>query len=90
MERIVAEYTKLFRSALTESRLPEIDSKVSQYQRRLETMYASDAYRKHNAYPTMNVERVYAVIAMCLELKTYKPSLSDNEVIAFVNGIFEK
>lgn len=90
MERIVAEYTKFFRSALTESRLPEIDSKVSQYQRRLETMYASGAYRKHNAYPTMNVERVYAVIAMCLELKTYKPSLSDNEVIAFVNGIFEK
>lgn len=53
-------------------------------------MYASDAYRKHNAYPTMNVERVYAVIAMCLELKTYAPALSDHEIIAFVNGIFEK
>lgn len=48
MERIVAKYAKLFRSALTENRLPEIDSKVSQYRLRLETMYASDAYRKHN------------------------------------------
>ncbi len=90
MERIVAEYAELFRSALTENRLPEIDSKVSQYRCRLETMYASDAYRKHNAYPTINVEKVYAVIAMCLELKTYKPSISDDEIIAFVNGVFEK
>ena len=35
-------------------------------------------------------ERVYAVIPMCLELKTYEPALSGNEIIAFVNGIFEK
>ena len=90
MNKTVEEYAALFRSALTERQLPEIDRKVSQYLRRLETMYASDAYRKHNAYPTMNVERVYAVIAMCLELKTYAPALSDHEIIAFVNGIFEK
>lgn len=49
MEKIVAEYAKLLRSALTEKQFPEIDSKVSQYRRRLETMYASDVYRKHNA-----------------------------------------
>lgn len=90
MDKAVIEYTELFRTALTEHRLPEINRKVSQYRLRLETMYASDAYRKHNVYPTMNVERVYAVIAMCLELKAYEPSFSDNEIIAFVNGIFEK
>lgn len=72
MNIIVDRYAALFRSALIEHRRPEIDRKVSQYRCRLEAMYASDTYRKHNIYPTINVERVYAVIAMCLELKTYE------------------
>ena len=34
-------------------------------------MYASPAYREYSVYPTMSTERVYAVIAMCLMLKSY-------------------
>lgn len=36
----------------------------------------------------MNVEMVYSVITMCLELKEY--GLSDNEIITFVNEAFKK
>lgn len=90
MNKAVDKYAKLFRRELKEKRFPETDSKVSQYRRRLEKMYSSDTYREHNAYSTMNVEKIYAVIAMCLELKQYEPSLSDKEIIDFVNGVFQR
>jgi len=87
MDKTVGKYAGLFRSALKGKRFRKIDRKVSQYRCRLANMYSSDTYREHNVYPTMNVEKIYAVIVMCLELKEYEPSLSGHEIIDFVNGI---
>lgn len=51
-------------------------------------MYGSEAFIKHNVYPSMDVVKIYAVIAMCLELK--KDNLSDMEIIDIVNSGFKK
>ncbi len=49
-------------------------------------MYASDLFKEHNIYPTMNVVHIYAVIAMCLELK--KAGLSESAIIDSINRGF--
>lgn len=51
-------------------------------------MYASDKFKEHNIYPTTDAEYIYAIIAMCLELK--KLGLSDSEIIDAVNQGFSK
>ena len=49
-------------------------------------MLASPQFQRHNVYPTMNVPLIYAVIAMCLELRSY--GLSDGEIMAFTDVVF--
>lgn len=49
-------------------------------------MYASDLFKEHNIYPTMNVVHIYDVIAMCLELK--KAGLSESAIIDSINRGF--
>ena len=49
-------------------------------------MYASEAFGEHDAYPSMSVEHVYAVIVMCLELR--ERGLADEQVIDTVNACF--
>ena len=39
------------------------------YKQRLQEMYKSPAFVQHNVYSTMDVVKIYAVIAICLELK---------------------
>ncbi len=51
-------------------------------------MYDSETFAKHNVYPTMDVVKIYAVIAMCLELK--KENISDAQIIDIVNSGFKK
>lgn len=88
MEKYIKKYSKLYKSALIERNFSDIEGKTTSYKKRLNEMYASDVFMKHNVYPTMNVEMVYSVITMCLELKEY--GLSDNEIITFVNEAFKK
>ena len=51
-------------------------------------MYVSQNFTRHNIYPTMDMAKIYAVIAMCLELK--KEKFSDKEIIDIVNSGFKK
>lgn len=44
-------------------------------------------YSSSILYPSMSVDRIYAVIAVCLELKD--DGMSDPEIIDFVNQMFE-
>lgn len=71
MDRIVKKYAAIYRAAIRQSNLPDVGTKAQAYAEKLTQMYASPAYREHSVYPTMNTERVYAVIAMCLMLKSY-------------------
>ena len=86
MEKLVKKYAKLYRTALKANSLSDIDLRINSYEQRLTEMYASQAYKVHNAYPSMDVSKIYAVIAMCLELKKY--NYSDKEITDIVNSGF--
>lgn len=88
MEKYVNNYAKLYKNALVNNKFSDIDKKLNSYKNRLRKMYLSENFEKHNVYPTMNVTKIYAIIAMCLELK--KEKLSDKEIIDIINGGFEK
>ena len=55
---------------------------MASYEARLKRMYNSEEYEKHNNYPSTNVSFVYAVIAMCLELK--EMGYADDKIVIMV------
>ncbi|MBQ7766682.1 MAG: L-2-amino-thiazoline-4-carboxylic acid hydrolase [Lachnospiraceae bacterium] len=87
MDKHVKTYSKLYKAELKERKLSDIETRVNLYEQRLTKMYASDIFLKHNIYPTTDTVKIYAVIAMCLELKN--DNYSDKEIIDFVNGAFK-
>lgn len=86
MDKVIERYAKAYRRGLEARRLDGVDGMVAAYRERLRQMYASDAYREHDVYPSMSVDHVYAVIAMCLELKAR--GLADQQIIDTVNAGF--
>jgi hypothetical protein len=87
-EKKITRYAKLYRSALKKQSLTDADGKTLRYANRLRDMLASPQFQKHNVYPTMNVPLIYAVIAMCLELRGF--GLTDKEIMAFSEVVFAK
>ena len=87
MHMVKKEYIKVYRKILADIHPGDMEADVKAYIERLEGMYASEKYKKHNIYPSMNVETIYAVIAMCLELRMF--GLSDKEIIDAVNRGYE-
>ena len=88
MDKQIRKYSKLYHEALKKTGFSDIDEMSSAYENRLRDMYDSPAYKAHNIYPTIAVELVYAVIAMCLELKG--KGLSDREIMDFSDVVFLK
>ena len=86
MDKVIERYAKAYRRGLEARGLDGVDGMVAAYRERLRQMYASDAYHEHDVYPSMSVEHVYAVIAMCLELKGR--GLTDEQIIDTVNAGF--
>jgi len=87
VEDKIRSYGKIFRKALAEAGVEDLDTRVSSYERRLGGMYASEAFKGFNIYPSTNVTHVYAVIAMCLELKEL--GFEDPRIIEIVNAGFK-
>jgi len=79
-------YTKSFKSAIKRGGLSDVEGKSKEFADRLAKMYESDDFAKHNVFPTIDVYKVYAVIAMCLTLKQY--DLKKDEIIDIVNDSF--
>ena len=88
MEKYVKKYSKIYKNALLANDFLDVEKRVKAYEHRLQQMYVSQTYVEHNVYPTMDVAKIYAVIAMCLELK--QDDYSDNEIIDIVNSGFAK
>ena len=86
MLKTVKKYGNIYRKILIKGNCPDPDRKQDAYEKRLTEMYASPKYAEHNVYPTTNTEYIYAIIAMCLELKG--SGLSDKEIIDTVNSGF--
>lgn len=87
-EKTVKSYAKIYRKILNSGSFGDIHQNMAAYENRLREMYASNNFRKHNIYPTTNTTHIYAVIAMCLELKRF--GLSDKEIIDTVNHGFAR
>ena len=86
MAKTVKKYGNIYGKILGKGNFPNPDRKQEAYEKRLTEMYASKKYAEHNIYPTTNAEYIYAIIAMCLELK--ESGLSDIEIIDTVNSGF--
>ena len=84
MDKTIARHAKVFRKAASHAGFTDVDAYVASFAKRLEGMYASDLYRAHDVYPTMDVPRIYAVIAMCLELREH--GLTDQQIFESVNA----
>ncbi len=88
MDKRVRKYGKLYSNALNQMRFPDAEAMTGKYEDRLQRMYDSPAFKAHNIYPTMDVSLIYAVIAMCLELK--EKDFSDQEIMDFSDLVFQK
>lgn len=86
MAKTVKKYGNIYRKILVKGNFSNPDRKQEVYENRLTEMYASRKYAEHNIYTTTNTEYIYAIIAMCLELK--ESGLSDKEIIDTVNSGF--
>lgn len=87
-EKKIAKYRKLYEAGLKKEGFGDYRQKGRAYEARLKEMYASDIFRKHNQYPTTNTEHIYAVIAMCLELRDM--GYDRQQIIAFTDVVFQK
>ncbi len=87
-QKAVKEYGKYYQIALECGSFDNIEEKIRTFENRLEEMYSSENFKKHNIYPTMNVTYIYAVMAMCLEIKEL--GYSDKETIEILNKGFDK
>ncbi len=88
MDKVIGKYAKLYRDALKELRFSDVEGRTKKYEERLGKMYDSAAFKAHDIYPTMNVPLVYAVIAICLELK--QEGMDDQKIMDFCNVVFRK
>lgn len=88
IKKSIKRYKRVFKVVLNHLNCDGIDEKLKQYSDRLAHMYSSDKFKEHNIYPSTDTEHIYAVIAMCQELK--KLGLSDSDIIGAVNQGFNK
>ena len=84
--KTVKNYAKIYRKALINGQIQNIDDEIASYEKRLSEMYGSEPFQKHSSYPSTNAVHVYAVIAMCLELKRF--DLPDSRIIEIINSGF--
>lgn len=88
VEKDIKKYTTLYQEGMKAMGLSDQKEKAEHYIARLREMYASPQFKAHNIYPTMGVTSIYAVIAMCLELRSF--GFSNAEIMAFTDAAFKK
>ena len=85
-EKALKSYTKLFGKTLARSQVADAAKITRAFKTRLANMYASEDFRRHSAYSSIDTAKVYAVIALGLELREH--GYSDREIIDLVNCAF--
>jgi len=87
-EKTVRKYTKMYRAALKENGFKNIDEKARDYAVALKKAYSSEAFKTHDVYPTVDMAKVYAVIFMCLQLKSF--GVGRDDALRIVNTGFKR
>ncbi len=82
----IHRYTKMFSDTLKQKKIPNYVHISERYSKRVSDLYQSDIYEDYTRYPTIDRQKVFAVIAMCLVLREYH--FTNEEIIAFVNFAF--
>lgn len=85
-DKALRSYSGLFGKVLVRNRVHDADGIMRGFQARLEGMYGSDDFRRHGVYPSIDTAKVYAIIALCLELR--ERGWSDGKIIDLVNSAF--
>ena len=85
-DKNISKYAKAYRQVLAVAGFDRTEDRLASYHRRLSEMYDSQNFRKHNIYPSTNTTYVYAVMAMCLEMR--EAGMSDNEIIKAIDDGF--
>lgn len=88
INKTIKSYSRYYRNLLVNEGFHDIDRRMSSYETRLKEMYHSEEFQTHNIYPSTNVPFVYAVIAMCLELKDM--GYADERIVPAVEKSMEK
>jgi len=88
LKKTVKAYGRIYQKVLKAGKIDRREEKLTAYMKRLTWMYRSELFKKHNDYPSTNTTHIYAVIAMCLELK--KLGFDDRKIIETVNAGFER
>lgn len=83
----IKSFSKYYRILLVNEGVSDVASRMTSYETRLREMYNSAKFSEHNIYPSTNVFFVYAVIAMCLELKD--AGYEDEKIISAVEKCME-
>ncbi|MBR1931799.1 MAG: L-2-amino-thiazoline-4-carboxylic acid hydrolase [Lachnospiraceae bacterium] len=87
IDKKIMSYSKYYRNLLINEGIKDVDIKLTSYETRLKEMYNSEQFKTHDIYPSTNVTFVYAVIAMCLELR--EAGYTDNRIIPAVEKCME-
>lgn len=87
IDKKLKSYAKYYRKLLENEEIGNADERMTLYEIRLRNMYNSEEFTKHNIYPSTNVSFVYAIIAMCLELKD--AGYTDDRIIPMVEKSME-
>ena len=87
IDKKLKSYAKYYRKLLENEGIGNADERMTLYEIRLRNMYNSEEFTKHNIYPSTNVSFVYAIIAMCLELKD--AGYTDDRIIPMVEKSME-
>ena len=87
IDKKLKSYAKYYRKLLENEGIGNADERMTLYEIRLRNMYNSEEFTKHNIYPSTNVSFIYAIIAMCLELKD--AGYTDDRIIPMVEKSME-
>ncbi len=87
LNKNIRSFSKYYQNLLSNEGIKNIAQKMSLYRKRLEDMYRSEAFKAYSIYPSVNVAFVYAVIAMCLELKA--AGYTDDRIVPAVEKSME-
>ncbi len=88
MQKSICRYTKLFSDAVVRKNISNHAMVTRKYSERVSEIYQSNTYQEYAKYPSIDREKVFAVIGMCLILKENK--LTNEEIIEIVNFAFRR
>ena len=88
MRSHMKQYISIYRKALRRKGFKDLDEKIQSYTFKYLELGISDEYDKMSEYPSVDLEKIYAVVTMCLELKDY--GFENDEILEMINDAFRR